>query len=133
LIATWTPNSDQARAEAAQEVVRFGLGLGHHFRLTATFELDFLEHECDGVFGLVALGDHFADAGGESGRGGSEAHEEIRAVVFTELGSGKSVVGGLGFRVVEECGNRVVPFALRAHPALEVAIDNPEQLSGLGI
>ena len=124
---------DEAGADSAEEVFGVGFGLGHGFGLVAVFEFDFLEEEFYGIFGLEALGDELADAGGEVfgvGRAAGEAGEVVGAFVIAEFGRCQAVIGGAGFGIVEERGERVVPFTLRAGPSLEGAVGGPDDLSG---
>jgi hypothetical protein len=93
---------DQAGAEAAEEVVGFGLGLGEDFGLIAEFERGFLEEKFDGVFGLEAMGDHLFDTGGEAVvRGRGESRKVIGAFVIAEFGRCQAVKSGPGFGVVQ--------------------------------
>jgi hypothetical protein len=123
---------DQAGADAAEEVFAVGFGLGQDFWLVAILEGDFLQEEFDCVFGLEALGDQFADAWGEAVGivGGTEAGEVVGTFVIAEFARRQAVEGGLGFGIVEERGERRVPFALRAGPSMERMAGGPDEFSG---
>ena len=51
-----TSVSDQAGADAAEEVFAVGFGLGQDLGLIPVLQSDFLQEEFDGIFGLEALG-----------------------------------------------------------------------------
>jgi len=123
---------DQAGADSAEEVFAVGFGLGQDFWLVAVLEGDFLEEEFDGVFGLEALGDQLADARGEAVGivGGTEAGEVVGTFVIAEFARGQAVEGGLGFRIVQQRGERRVPLALRAGPSMEGMGGGPDEFSG---
>jgi len=97
---------DQAGADSAEEVFGVGFGLGQDFGLVAVFEGDFLEEEFYGVFGLEALGDEFADAGGEAVGvvGGALAREVVRAFVIFEFGRCQAVEGGFRCGIGQQRG-----------------------------
>jgi hypothetical protein len=122
---------DQTGADAAKEIFAVGFGLGESLGLVAVFEGDFLEEKIDGVFGLEALRDQFADAGGEIlGVGGTEAREVVGAFVVAEFCGGQAIIGSAGFGIVQQRGEGVVPFALRAGPSLEGVVGGPDDFSG---
>jgi len=100
--------------------------------LIAVFEGDFLEEKFDGVFGFEALGHEFADARGEAVGvvGRAEASEMVGAFVVFEFGRCQAVVGGLGFGIVQERGEFVIPFTLGTGPSVERVVGRPDELSG---
>ena len=123
---------DEAGADSAEEVFGVGLGLGQDFGLVAVFEGDFLEEKFDGVFGLEALGNQFADAGGEAVGvvGGAEARKMVGTFVVFEFGGGEAIVGGFGGGIVQQRRERVIPFALGTGPAVERVVGGPDEFSG---
>ena len=124
--------SDQAGADAAEEVFAVGFGLFQDFGLVAIFQRYFLQEKLDGIFGLEALRHQFADARGEAVGvvGRAQTQEMVGAFVVAELGCRQAVKGGLGVGIVEQCGEWGIPFALRAGPAAKGMVGGPDQLSG---
>jgi len=92
---------DQAGSEAAEEVLGFGFGLGYDLGLVVVFEFHFLKKEFDGVFGLEAVGDQFADAGSKALVDGGEARVVVGTVMIAKLGRCQAVEGSLGLGIVE--------------------------------
>jgi hypothetical protein len=123
---------DQAGADSAEEIFGIDFGLRQDFGLVAVFEGDFLKEEFDGVFGLEALGDEFADAGGEAVGvvGGALAREMVSAFVIFEFGRCQAVEGGFGHGIVQQRGKRRIPFTLGAGPSVEGVGGGPDQFSG---
>ena len=119
---------DQAGANATEEVFAVGFRLGEDFWLVAVLEGDLLEEEFYRVFGLEALGDELADARGEAVGivGGTEAGEVVGAAMILKFCGGQAVKGGFGFRIVEQRGQRAVPFALGTGPSAERMAGGPD-------
>jgi len=123
---------DEAGADSAEKVFAVGFGLGQDFWLVAVFEGYFLQEKFDGIFGLEALRDQLADARSKAVGivGGTEAGEVVGTFVIAEFAGGQAVEGGLGFGIVEERGERGIPFALRAGPSMERMVGRPDKFSG---
>ena len=126
------PVLDQAGADTAEKIFGVGFGLGLDFGLIAVFEGYFLEEEFDGILGLEALSDELADAWGEAVRvvGRTQAREVVGAFVIFEFGRCQAVICGLGGGIVQERGERVIPFTLGAGPSVERVVGRPDELSG---
>lgn len=58
--------SDQSRAQAAEKVFSFLLGLCEHFGLARIFDGGFLKNQLYRIFGLESFGHQFADPGCEA-------------------------------------------------------------------
>ena len=120
--------SDQAGADSAEEVFAVGFGLSQNFWIVAVFEGDFLQEEFDGILGLEALRNELADARSEAVGivCRCEARVVIGALVIAEFGRCQAVIGGLGFGIVQQSRQRVIPFTLRAGPSVERVARRPE-------
>ena len=100
--------------------------------MIAVFERYFLQEKLDGILGLEALRDQLTDARSEAVGvvGGAEAREMVGAFVIAEFGRCQAVEGGLGFGIVEQRGERGIPFALGASPSMERMVGRPDEFSG---
>jgi len=89
--------------------------------LIAILEGNFLEKEFDGVLGLEALGYEFADARSEGVviGSGAKAGEVIGAFVIAKFARCQAVKGGPSVGIIEQRGQRIIPFTLRARPSFE--------------
>ena len=55
----------------------------------------------------------------------------VSAFVLAKFRRRQAIVGGLGFGIVQQCRQRIVPFALRAGPSLKGRLE--VQISSLAV